>query len=247
MEKVKPLLNYPLPSGYRFSMPGPQIKLNNLFIFHFFCAIFQIMKKQEEIREKILDAAYERFSRYGFGKTTVTEIAGDCSMSASNLYRYFENKNDIGAGVVIRFTECEEKLIREEIRQPGLDAAKRLESLVVVILRYIYNEFASRPHILELVDFVIKERYDLAEKHDDMLVSLITEVLALGNASDEFNVTDVVAMADTIKMAVVSFTDPAIIGISMECSKHNDCYKLENMERMAKKVVRLLVDGLKKR
>jgi len=209
--------------------------------------MFHIMNKQEEIREQILDAAYERFSRYGFGKTTVTEIAGDCSMSASNLYRFFENKNDIGAGVVIRFTEVEEKLIREEIRQPGFDAAKRLESLVIVIIRFIYNAFASRPHILELVDFVIKERYDLAEKHDEMLVSLIAEVLALGNASDEFNVTDVVATADTIKMAIASFTDPAIIGISMQCSIQHDYFKLENMEIMAKKVVSLLLEGLKKR
>ena len=205
------------------------------------------MKNQEEIKERILDSAYERFSRYGFGKTTVTEIAGDCSMSASNLYRYFENKNDIGAGVVIRFTECEEKLIRQEIRQPGLDAAKRLEKLVIVVFRYIYNEFTSRPHILELVDFVIRERYDLAAKYEDVLVSLIAEVLALGNASDEFNVTDVVATADTIRMAVAGFTDPAIIGIFIECSKQDNCYKLENMEEMAKKVVDLLVDGLKKR
>lgn len=206
------------------------------------------MEKREEIRKRILVAAYDRFSRYGFGKTTVTEIAGDCSMSASNLYRYFKNKNDIGAEVVVKFTECEKKRIREEIGgQPGFSAAKRLESLVIVILRYIYNEFATRPHILELVDFVIKERYDLAEKYEDMQISFIVEALALGNATDEFNVTDVVEVADTIKMAVVSFTDPAIIGIIVECAKKDDYYKLENMELMAKKVMRLLVEGLKKR
>lgn len=205
------------------------------------------MEKQVAIKEKILDAAYERFSRYGFGKTTVTEIAGDCSMSASNLYRYFKNKNDIGACVVTRFTEFEENLIREEIRQPSLSAAKRLERLIIAILRYIYNEFATRPHIMELVYFAIKERYDLAEKHEDMHVSFIAEALAMGNASGEFNVKDVVAMADTIKMAVASFTDPAVIGITAECAKQDDYYKLENMERMAKKVVRLLVEGLKKR
>ncbi len=221
---------------------------NKRFVhFLFSCAIFQIMEKQEEIKEKILDAAYERFSKYGFGKTTVTEIAGDCSMSASNLYRYFENKNDIGAGVGVRFTECEEKAIRQEMRQPCSNEAKRLERIIVATLRYLYNEFASRPHIMELVDFVIKERYDLAEKYKDVHISMVAEVLALGNASGEFDVKDVVEMAGTIKMAVASFNDPAIIGVMMECAKHDDYYKLENMERVAKRVVGILVDGLKKR
>ena len=44
----------------------------------------------EEIRTQILDAAEARFRTYGFGKTTMAEIASDIDMSTANLYRYFE-------------------------------------------------------------------------------------------------------------------------------------------------------------
>ncbi len=44
----------------------------------------------DEVRERIVEAANARFSHYGFNKTTLAEIAGDCSMSTTNLYRYFE-------------------------------------------------------------------------------------------------------------------------------------------------------------
>jgi len=53
----------------------------------------------ESTREQILSAATGRFERYGYGKTTMAEIAGDCEMSAANLYRYFESKLDIGAAL----------------------------------------------------------------------------------------------------------------------------------------------------
>ena len=53
-------------------------------------------KATDDPSARILAAAYARFQRFGFGKTTMAEIAGDCGMSAANLYRYFENKEDIG-------------------------------------------------------------------------------------------------------------------------------------------------------
>ena len=50
-----------------------------------------------DIRGLIVEAARVRFERYGFNKSTMAEIAGDCGMSAANLYRYFESKSEIAA------------------------------------------------------------------------------------------------------------------------------------------------------
>ena len=55
-----------------------------------------------QIRTDILDAAEQRLRTYGYGKTTMAEIATDVGMSAANLYRYFENKLDIGAALAQR-------------------------------------------------------------------------------------------------------------------------------------------------
>ena len=50
---------------------------------------------QEKVRQRILEKAFSRFGRYGFGKTTMAEISKDCEMSPGNLYRYFKSKKDI--------------------------------------------------------------------------------------------------------------------------------------------------------
>lgn len=45
-----------------------------------------------ETRARILAAAERRFKHYGFAKTTIVDIASDCSMSHANVYRFFRNK-----------------------------------------------------------------------------------------------------------------------------------------------------------
>jgi AcrR family transcriptional regulator len=48
---------------------------------------------QDIKKEKILEAAYNRFLHYGYSKTTMNEIAGDLSMSKALLYYYFPDKS----------------------------------------------------------------------------------------------------------------------------------------------------------
>ena len=48
-----------------------------------------------DVRSQIIEAANARFKHYGYGKTTMAEIAADSGMSAANLYRYFKNKQEI--------------------------------------------------------------------------------------------------------------------------------------------------------
>ena len=54
-----------------------------------------VIETLDETARNILDAASERFQHYGYGKTTMSEIAKDCNMSTGNLYRYFPSKLDI--------------------------------------------------------------------------------------------------------------------------------------------------------
>lgn len=48
--------------------------------------------KKPEVREAILQAAFDLFSRKGYTATTMTEIARTANMTVANLYVYFESK-----------------------------------------------------------------------------------------------------------------------------------------------------------
>ncbi len=53
-------------------------------------------------REKILDAALELFSRNGYDRTSVREIARDSGLSQAGLLHYFSSKEELFAEVLRR-------------------------------------------------------------------------------------------------------------------------------------------------
>lgn len=59
-----------------------------------------VTDQQDIKREKILEAAYQRFLHYGYSKTTMNEIAGDLSMSKALLYYYFPDKSELYVAVM---------------------------------------------------------------------------------------------------------------------------------------------------
>jgi AcrR family transcriptional regulator len=50
------------------------------------------MINKEEFRRKVIVTAGKIFSRYGFKKTTMDEIAKALKMGKSSIYYYFESK-----------------------------------------------------------------------------------------------------------------------------------------------------------
>jgi len=59
------------------------------------------MINKEEYRKRIITTAGEIFSRYGFKKTTMDEIANGLKMGKSSIYYYFASKEEIFEAVVL--------------------------------------------------------------------------------------------------------------------------------------------------
>lgn len=190
------------------------------------------------IRDRIIDAAWDRFYHYGFGKTSMAEIAKDCDMSAANIYRFFKNKSEIGSEVALRSFKKNEAFLRKVLQRDGLSAAKRLELFAVESLGYLVKEFSESPELAELVNFIANERWDVVTRRMDMFRSLIAEILAEGNRTGEFDIPDVAAAANDVRLALAMFHAPPILMIAIKR------YPLEEYKDMARNVVSLLVNGL---
>jgi len=191
----------------------------------------------EEIKNQILDAAFERFGRYGFGKTTMAEIARDCQMSAGNLYRYYPNKKEICADCAKRCMQASEALWRDILKRPGLSPSARLAAVVVEKLHYLHQQFSEHPPLFELVMYISGERGDLVGRHMGVLQSLVAEILAEGNRTGDFDIPDVLETAKVFLAATAKFIAPHFMG----------SFPLEELENEARKVVQILVLGLAKR
>lgn len=194
-------------------------------------------ENQEETRARILEAAEARFRTYGYGKTTMAEIAHDVDMSAANLYRFFDNKLDIGAALAKRCFAEREKAIVTVVNDPAMSAAQKLEGFVLAILRYTHGQFSAEPKINQLVETIIIQRQDLVRNKIERDQQLVMEILQHGQQAGEFEIDDLNSTAEAVRNATVKFCMPLFMHM----------YPLEEFERMAKEVVQLLLKGLKKR
>lgn len=71
--------------------------------------------QQDIKREKILDAAHQRFLHYGYSKTTMNEIAGDLSMSKALLYYYFPDKSELYMAVMRKLANDYLQLLEDNV------------------------------------------------------------------------------------------------------------------------------------
>ena len=126
------------------------------------------MVNKDEYRKRIISGAATVFSRYGFKKTTMDEIARELKMGKSSIYYYFKSKEQIFEAVVLK----EANILRNELTT----AIKSIDSPIGKMQRYIsvrmkafeklsnyYNAIFDKN--LDHYEFIekIREKYDREE------------------------------------------------------------------------------------
>ena len=193
-------------------------------------------KQGEEIRDAIIAAAETRFQHYGVSKTTMAEIATDLDMSAANLYRYFQNKQDIAAACAERCMQSEHARIADSIRSAKLSAGQRLQTYIQETLRINQQLAKEQPRIHEMVTTLTSQRQDLIHDKIQRQCQLIAEILQYGNQTSEFAVSDVTQTARTVYATLALFEVPIFGNLFSEAE----------FQALAGQVAQLLINGLRK-
>ncbi len=199
----------------------------------------QITQQSEldELRVRILAAAHDRFSKEGYGKTTMADLAADCQCSPANLYRYYPSKQDIAAAVCQQCLDDSLATLRELVRRPGTTAEARLRAYVLGGLKLSREDAQSGPKLNEFISYILEKRQDLVHARIQAQTSLIVEILAFGNESGEFEVGDVIATARSVYASLTLFEVPLF----------QPLYSEAEFEVLANGTVDLLLKGLGRR
>ena len=115
------------------------------------------MSDKSKTREQILDAAMNRIKHYGYGKTTMSEIARDCDMSAGNIYRFFASKLDIAEAMARQFN-AELYQSYSEIVRSDAPPAQRLRTVFHYNLGQTFDAIEREAKILEVAEVLGEER-----------------------------------------------------------------------------------------
>ena len=90
----------------------------------------------KKIRDRILEAAEEIFSRFGFKKTTMDEIAESLHKAKGSIYYYFKNKEDVFKSIL----EKQSSLLKNEVKKAienEFEVEKKLEAYVLAEMKML--------------------------------------------------------------------------------------------------------------
>lgn len=163
------------------------------------------MSEADIVREKIIDAAVERFRHYGYPKTTIAEVASDCAMSPGNIYRFFKGKIDIAVEICRREALASVEVLESVLDCPHRNSRRRLEEVIFADMRHTYHLLENKPKTLELAQIVIGDRPQFQIESLRRERRLFQRILHEGVASGEFQCDNVAATTIAIHGATTKY------------------------------------------
>jgi AcrR family transcriptional regulator len=162
------------------------------------------VEKQKDVREIIVEVASKVFTRFGFKKTTMDEIAHAVHKGKSSIYHYFDSKVEIFKAVV----EKESQLLKEELTiaiDKENTPQEELRSYVITrmqILNRLANFYSAlKDEYFEHYSFIEK----LREKHFRDEINMIKKILERGVSKGIFVIKDLELTAFAIITSLRGF------------------------------------------
>ena len=102
-------------------------------------------------RARILEAAFSTFSKYGFRRTSMADIAEEAGMSRAALYLCFKNKEDIVRQLTVTFFQAAADRIARELI-PGGDPMQVIPAVFAAKSGPMAEAMLTSPHAQEFMD-----------------------------------------------------------------------------------------------
>ncbi|ODN71890.1 TetR/AcrR family transcriptional regulator [Methylobrevis pamukkalensis] len=190
----------------------------------------------DEVRAAILEVAEEHFRRIGYQKTSVADIAAALKMSPANVYRFFPAKSAIVGAICSRVT-AETQALGFAIAASGGTVAERLTRYLVEIHRHNKATLMNDERLHDMVSAAMEENWTAIKAHIEVMRGIVSGLIREGIETGEFAEGDPDLLGHVVKTSFAAFVHPKLIE---QCCD-------QDMEPIARKLVDILVNGLKKR
>ena len=191
--------------------------------------------KKDQNRENILKIAREIFSKYGYKKTTLDDIANAVRKGKSSLYYYFKSKEDLFQAVIMKEVDILAHELEIVINR-NTDPVDKLRDYILTKLatfRGLANFYHAIENDVTAVDFIneVKRRYEQDE------IRMIKRILIEGVRKNVFEIYD-------FNLAAIGITT-AIKGLEMPLTAGS--YGEINLESTVDTILKIMCYGIMKR
>jgi len=186
-----------------------------------------------DVRDQIVAAATEHFSRYGYEKTAVSDLAKAIGFSKAYIYKFFESKQAIGemiCGNCMRSIEAEVIAAIAEADRPPEKLRRMFKTFVEASLRLCFQD----RKLYEIAASAATERWQVTLAYEERIRKLLKDILQEGRQTGDFErKTPLDETAEAIYLVIRPYINPVLLQHSLE-------YADEGPSQLASLVLRSL-------
>jgi TetR/AcrR family transcriptional regulator, repressor of the ameABC operon len=131
---------------------------------------------RDETRERIMVKADELFRQFGFGKTTVADIAAELDMSPANIYKFFSSKEAIIQASADRNLVVLSEAVQQHMVDSG-PALDRIEKVLLTVYRHTVDILRNERQVFKLMIRAYEQKWDCVGEWDKFLIQTFTKLV----------------------------------------------------------------------
>jgi AcrR family transcriptional regulator len=163
------------------------------------------------VRDQIIVAADEYFSRYGYAKTTVADLARAIGFSKAYIYKFFDSKQAIGEAICSRCLAGQLDTVTRAVASAG-GPNERLRAFFRTIVEESRAQFFNERQLYDIVAHSCAEHWPSSEAYVERLLAMLTSIVQEGRDGGAFErKTPIDEVVRGIWLALSPFTDPVML------------------------------------
>jgi AcrR family transcriptional regulator len=172
-----------------------------------------------DVRDQIVAAATDYFSRYGYEKTTVSDLARAIGFSKAYIYKFFESKQAIGEHICancLRQIETEVRNAVAAAEQPPEQLRRMFRSSVEASLRLFFQD----RKLYDIAASAATERWPAVLAYELAMGALLQDILQQGRKTGDFErKTPLDETASAIYLVMRPYVNPLLLQHSFDTSE----------------------------
>lgn len=180
-------------------------------------------------RDEIINAAARHFSRYGYRKTSVADLAREIGVTPAYIYRFFESKQAIGEAICAKTLGIIDVRL-DAIAEQDAPASERLRRAFSAYLEASLDLSFNDKKLHETVIIALREHWSPLKAHHHHTAGVFRRILKDGREDGEFDrKTSLPELTRAVFAVVWSVSNPLVLELSDRTEARNELNLLTSL------------------
>ena len=174
---------------------------------------------EHEVRAQIVEAATEYFTRYGYEKTTVSDLAKEIGFSKAYIYKFFDSKQAIGEVICANRLAAMFAAVGEAVRDAH-SATEKFRRLFKALVVSGGQLFFHERKLYDIAAVAAATPWPSVAGYEQQIRKLVSDIVLLGRETGEFErKTPLDEIVNGIFLVMKPYASPLLLQYNLEAAE----------------------------